>query len=361
MKKSIILLSFVLSACYSFAQTADAIVYSENGDKFSIYLNGELMNETPQVNVKLKGLTSEFYQTRIDFENPALGDFQSNMFAVKFGVESTYRIKLTKNGYALRFFSERPITPTTMQINDPEVVVYHPALSEQEVVHTEIKGGHPENNGVHIQTTTPAGQVNTSTTTTTTTTTTNKNRPTGAKNNGGNETVNMNVNVGGVNMGVNMNVSGMETEAQSGTTTTYSQTTTTTTTTQGNTAHQAEKHHPQEASKPRPAAPPVQAEPQGPCGRMTDNTQFQSAKGSIASKSFSDSKMTLAKQITKSHCLTAMQIKEVMELFDFEADRLTYAKFAYDHCFDPANYYVVNDAFQFESSIDELNTYIESK
>jgi hypothetical protein len=44
-----------------------------------------------------------------------------------------------------------------------------------------------------------------------------------------------------------------------------------------------------------------------------------------------------------------------MKLFDFEATKLTYAKFAYNHTYDIGNYYKVNDAFDFESSVDDLN------
>lgn len=69
--------------------------------------------------------------------------------------------------------------------------------------------------------------------------------------------------------------------------------------------------------------------------------------------------MTLAKQVTGSNCLSAVQIKEITMLFDFEADRIEYAKFAHSRCNDPQNYFLINDAFQFESTIDELNQFIK--
>jgi hypothetical protein len=68
--------------------------------------------------------------------------------------------------------------------------------------------------------------------------------------------------------------------------------------------------------------------------------------------------MTLAKQITGSNCLSAAQIKEIVTLFDFETDRVEYAAFAHARCNDPQNYFLINDAFKFESSIDELNSKI---
>jgi hypothetical protein len=87
-------------------------------------------------------------------------------------------------------------------------------------------------------------------------------------------------------------------------------------------------------------------------------SDFEKAKASIKSKSFEDSKMTLAKQITSKNCLSAAQVKSMMELFTFEASKLDYAKYAYDFCWEKNNYYQVNDAFEFESSIEELDAYI---
>ena len=71
--------------------------------------------------------------------------------------------------------------------------------------------------------------------------------------------------------------------------------------------------------------------------------------------------MKIAKQVTSNNCLTALQIKQVVSMFDFESDRLHYAKYAYDYSYDPNNYYKVNDAFEFESTIEELDEYISSR
>ncbi len=90
-------------------------------------------------------------------------------------------------------------------------------------------------------------------------------------------------------------------------------------------------------------------------------SDFESAKSSIKAKSFEDSKLTMAKQILGSNCLLSSQVKEVMLEFSFEETRLNLAKLAWGKTFDPGNYYKLNDAFTFESSIDELNKYIEGK
>ena len=82
---------------------------------------------------------------------------------------------------------------------------------------------------------------------------------------------------------------------------------------------------------------------------------------SINSKSFETSKLTIAKQIAGSNCLLCKQVKEIMKLFSFESNRLEFAKYAYKYTWDINNYFLLNDAFDFESSIDELNKYIQSR
>lgn len=105
----------------------------------------------------------------------------------------------------------------------------------------------------------------------------------------------------------------------------------------------------------QPGTPPPPAN-----GMPMTNADFQSAKQSIASKSFEDSKLQIAKQVAGNNNLLASQIKEIMKLFSFEESRLDFAKFAYRSCINKGNYFEVNDAFQFEMSIEDLNQYISS-
>ena len=153
----------------------------------------------------------------------------------------------------------------------------------------------------------------------------------------------MNVNIDGFGMNVNIkdNTGGSSTDVNvsDNSSYTYTETTTVTTTTGGTIGSTATTNN-------------------GPCDYPMDNSDFYDAKKSIESKSFSDSKLTLAKQVTKAHCPTAEQIRDFTKLFDFESTRVEYAKFAYSYCYDKGNYYKVNDAFEFESSIDELNEHI---
>lgn len=85
---------------------------------------------------------------------------------------------------------------------------------------------------------------------------------------------------------------------------------------------------------------------------------FADAKRTIANADFEDTKLTLAKQIARSELMTARQLAEIAQLFDFEQSKLEFLKYAYPYCFDQNKYYVVNNVFEFSSSVDELNKYI---
>ncbi len=340
--KHILCALMVIASPVLWAQTltADAIVYAENGEKFHLYLNGELMNEDPKTNIKLRGLTSEFYQARVDFVDNSLPDFTNNNFAVKYGIEVTYRVKLVKNGYALRYFSERPLE--TQYKMDSETVIYHEGGSLDFEEEPTPQGNVNINMNVNEQGANTNVNSGTTQKTTTTVTTTTNGKPKSKT-----ETVGINMNVDGMNMGINMTIptDGLEIEESHTTTTT-----TTTTTTSGGYEQTQTRPTPKPQTQPQ-AQPAVQ----GNCGMAMNASSFNQAKSSISSKSFSDSKMTTAKQITQTNCLTAQQIKEITMLFDFDADRVTYASFAHKRCTDPQNYFIVNDAFEFESSIEELN------
>ncbi len=85
---------------------------------------------------------------------------------------------------------------------------------------------------------------------------------------------------------------------------------------------------------------------------------FSALKNSISAQSFESSKLTIAKQGVANNNLTSAQVKDLLGLFTFESSKLDMAKFAYGHTIDRNNYYQVNDAFTFSSSVDELSGYI---
>lgn len=87
-------------------------------------------------------------------------------------------------------------------------------------------------------------------------------------------------------------------------------------------------------------------------------SEFRTIQSSIASKDFDDTKLSTAKQVAQAKCLNSAQVRDIMGLLDFESSRLEFAKLAHEQVVDPENYYLVNDGFEFELSIEELQEFI---
>jgi len=334
--KSIYILSLFIAAFTALnAQKANTVIFSEGGEKFTVYLNGEQKNDTPTSNVKIKDLTSEFYQCKIVFEDMTMGVVLLKNFALQFGMETTYVVKMTKKGqYALRYYTGTPIGEDRTAEETPResvVIISEPA---KETPTMEIR----EERSTHVP----------SKTTTTVTQTTTTTRPVQEEN------IKVTMDVPGVNMNINMNVSDPTLQMDVVETTT----TTVTTTTQ---ERDPKEQRPPVQNRPQPVKEETVIVSKNGCTSSMPSGDFNKVKSSIESKSFSDSKMTIAKQGIKGKCPTAGQIKDFCALFSFEADKLEFAKFAYDFAWDPENYFEVYEAFTFESSITELSEYIEKK
>ena len=103
---------------------------------------------------------------------------------------------------------------------------------------------------------------------------------------------------------------------------------------------------------PRPA-------PTHNCGvyAMTDDN-FNQLRNTIDRASFESSKLEIAKQALSTNAFTTRQVVSLMNTFSFESTKLELAKMAYNKTIDKNNYYLVNDAFYFCSSITELQQYL---
>lgn len=315
MKKLFILTALTLFNLASFAQLkTNIVVFSEQGEQFYLVLNGIQQNAEAQTNVKVTDLIQPYYKVKIMFPDGNQPQIDKNINFNQ-GTETTFCLKKNKKGeYVLRWQSEVPIAQAPPPTPNQNVVVY---------------------------TTTPPPAASTSVTyTETSTTVVNGNPPTGDNVSMG---VNINDNETGVNINMNMNAGGTSTQSSS-------YTSTTTTTTSSGTYSET------------PPAQQVYVMPgyNGPtgCAWPMDDNQFSSAYSSVASKDFDDSKLIIAKQIIGSNCLTCNQVKQMMLLLDFEDNRLDLAKFAYGYTYDIGNYYMLNDAFDFESTIEELDEYV---
>ncbi len=93
----------------------------------------------------------------------------------------------------------------------------------------------------------------------------------------------------------------------------------------------------------------------GCAGTVMGDSDFKSALSAVAGRSAEESKLLMAKQIMSGSCMASTQVKQMLQQLSTEQARLELAIFAYDRTVDKGNYYKVNDVFQNEASVDELN------
>lgn len=356
MKK--IVFSFLLFACIGGFSQNNLVVFSENGEKFQLVINGVNQNAIPETNVKVTDLIQPNYKVKIVFEDKSKGVVNQNVYMADGGEpvknhEFVYSVKSNAKGvYKVRPVSMVAISETK---SDPSQTVVHyttvdPSGSGNSNVVTNSNSSNTTNNNVVVNQST--SQTNT-----------------GSNTGTNNTNANVGINMNGMGVGINVNITdNMGDMGGSSNTTVTSQTITTSSSgyqnnnntniqASGNNSTNAGKNTSGKGNRSNNALPGYSG-PVG-CAMPMGNTEFGKVKLSISEKSFEDSKLKIAKQVIDNNCLLSSQVKEIMLLFSFEQTRLDLAKYAYGHTYDIGNYYQLNDAFTFESSIDELDNYIK--
>jgi hypothetical protein len=309
MKQLTLFFGLMIASIGMYAQQGNLVIFSDEGSKFFVVVNGLRVNDQAQSNVRVTGLNADYVNTKIVFENELIPDIEKKTLMLVRGEEITYIVKKNKKGETvLSYYSQ--VALNQAPVNNP---------NQQTIVYSNV----PPNNGIVIRT----GNGSTTTTTTTTTTT------------GTTDVTNANVNVGGIGMNVTIYdsnggvVNGSSTTST--TTTTYSSTTTDNTNYNNGTTTINNN-----------------------CIYGMSETDFRAAKNSISSTSFDDTKQSTFKQVVSSKCVNTAQVKEMLQLFSFEDTQVDMAKYAYTYVVDPSNYYTINDIFTFDSNKDELSNYV---
>ncbi len=336
MKKSISLVAIILAivATQAFSQERIATFFAQDGEKFWVIMDGIRQNDKPSANVKVSGLTNSNYRVKIIFEDESVNNVDQNIMTEGFVDESmeskpadvTWVLKRDRKGrMAMRGSSFKPANSTAAAEPRQESVKFHleetaPAKEEKQTTTTITP---PANT-----------QVNTTTTTT-------KSNP------GNKEKVDINISVDGLNTNISMTATDMDMTVEEN----VEVTTTTTTTTQ---------KQPTQKPAPTPAVQPASQPVAQGCSKAMTTADFQKAKNSISSQSFSETRMKVARQAVKG-CVNTTQVRELIDLFSFEGDKLTFAKYVYDFTTDKNNFYTLTDVFSFSSSAEDLSEFLEGK
>jgi hypothetical protein len=310
----------------------EVLVFSEDGEKFILHVNGQQVNESPSTRVLKSGISESNAMLRIVFDEDIAPDLKKSFSFLEKDVRVSAKITMTKKGYKLRYFGEEPITNDELFVAE-EQVQYEGSVGESTEVY-ELEEKNTSSGTAILQTTS---------------TTTTAGDPVEGEN------VSMNIGINGFNMNVDVKIDegemGMQQEINSSTTAT-------TRTTSGSIdAHQdyeiathdyeEEVEYVTEAETQQNCFPP-----------MGDSNSIRVA---MDGESFADDQMVVAKQAIKRACLSVEEVKDLAAVFTFEDDRLEFLMFCYDRTHDVQNYYKVNEVLTFSASKEELNTFLDSK
>jgi len=293
-----ILVSTFLGSVSLYSQSASLVVTAENGQRFALKINGIIQSQVLTSDLKITNVPDSVCKVRVQFEKN-LSPPISKTIQLRHGTQTTYAIHKNKKGETqLRFMSQVVYEQVPHDPASRNVVGFRAAPNETSAEHDFI--AQPEQPLIITTGQEPPDHsaVSISTTTTVTTTTT--------------QVTTQTMPSGGSVKGKPI----YEMPGYSG-----------------------------QVGCPYP---------------MTD-LDFQDVKRTIESKSFENSKLTIAKEVVGANCLFASEVKQIMKLFDFENSRLEFAKYAYRFTFDQGNYYKLNDAFEFEHSIQELNEFVQKQ
>jgi hypothetical protein len=94
--------------------------------------------------------------------------------------------------------------------------------------------------------------------------------------------------------------------------------------------------------------------------RAMNDFEFSRVLGAIQKEWSEANKMKSATQIISTNFFTTAQVKQMMQMFSYENNKLDLAEQAYSKTVDQRNYFMINDVFSSSFSKDELARYIRS-
>lgn len=283
------------------AQNNDFVFYTDNGDKFTLYLNNVKQNATAATNVKAENISGKSISVRVVFERSGVPTFSRTMSVSSNDKEIKVQlVKGRENVYTMKTVSTTDRHHSSSNNNSTTVVKGNSGSNETKDNGHGGNGGHGNNNGGH------------------------------GNNNGGHGN-NGHGNGGHGNGGYGNNNHGNGGYGNGG---------------YGNNGYWNNGYGP--TDNPR-------------CHFPMQQNDFNSLRSQVRARYFDSSRMTVAKQACRYNCMTSDQIRDLCKEFAYESNRLDFAKYAFEYCYDRYRYYIVGQAFTYSSSVDQLNRYITNQ
>lgn len=346
MKNLLVLLSFITVSLFSYSQYSVFTVFSDEGELFTVYVDGKKINDKPESRVSDIEYRNEMSNIKVILKDDKSTTIKKNIMLKD--VDDNYQkfvfvIKSKKGKYKLKVNSFSAFVPTEEEVVEENVVyeeTYTPDVessnnTESVNLNVNIQADEPvpiTTQGANISMNVSAPSRNTSTSETASFS---MNINAGEGNDGSNANFSMTVSGNDENATINMSSNaGVSTTTTSSSSSSYSS---------GTSVHadeQIETNNNYSSSTG--------------CSYPVSGSEFTEIKESINSNSFEDTKLSVAKENAENKCFSSQQVHDIMKLFSFEKNRLSFAKYAYNYVYDKDNYYKTYKAFDFESSINEL-------
>ena len=91
--------------------------------------------------------------------------------------------------------------------------------------------------------------------------------------------------------------------------------------------------------------------------RFVSDHEFAQVFEAMRAERFDNNRTNVFRAAAGPRLFTAVQIRTMADLFDFDSHRLSFAKAALANCYDLDNYYLIASAFEYDSNKRDLNRY----
>jgi hypothetical protein len=292
-------ISILFLSSSSFANVNnDLVVFCNDGERFTLILNGQRYNETPATTVKATSLNLKTYQVRIIFENKKKKDLNTNVYFYKTNKECVFGLNNKgKNKYTMDYVSDKDIIE--VPVEEKPVTSNNTYQTNSTPVYTPTTTSPTkENNSLAVST--PLGKI-------------------GVNENGG---VSLGGNLGNVNLNKNDKSGNLSI---------------------GKGTDAIVLHKVAKAGCSSPMTP----------------LDFEALQKKIAKQTTDTTNLETAKALLDGSCLKTSQVKEVMQTLKHDETKLDYAKHAYSHTSDLNNYYQLKSELVADSKKEELQKFIK--
>ena len=88
--------------------------------------------------------------------------------------------------------------------------------------------------------------------------------------------------------------------------------------------------------------------------------EMQTMKQTLMNERWENNRVSIARDMFNGHAFVSSQVRELLQFFPSEDNKLDLAKYAYRNVIDKSNYYVVFDVFSYNSSKQDLSNYMNN-